>query len=104
MAKLYTSVTNERNLDSIGCVRPSYDKRGRVTQCANRHQTVHVRGWDHGIKVEQFINDDGQVVHQVYLTGGSNGATADRFVFEKTDGETTDIADYDLVTAIRTEE
>ena len=84
MSKLYATVTNERNRES---------NRGRVTQCAHKEQTVHICGWESGVRVHQFIADglnpiyqDGQVVHQVYLTGGSNGGKAEWLAFETVDG------------------
>ena len=80
MANLYATVTNEKNLNS---------NRGRVTQCAHKEQTVHIRSWESGIRVEQFINGDGEVVARVYLTEGSNGYRSGKFCFETVDGELT---------------
>ena len=84
MANLYATVTNEKNITS---------DRGRVTQRAHKEQTAHICGWESGIRVHQFIADglkpmyqDGQVVHQVYLTGGSNGGKSETLAFETVDG------------------
>ena len=32
----------------------------------------HTRGWNNGIRVTCYVNDEGNEVHQIYLTGGSN--------------------------------
>ena len=91
MAKLYATVTNERNINALS---DQYGRtRGRVTQCAHKEQTVHICGWESGIRVHQFVSDglnpmyqDGQVVALVYLTGGSNGGKAETLAFETVDG------------------
>jgi hypothetical protein len=40
----------------------------------------HVRGWNSGVKVIGFANDEGEDEFRVYVTGGSNGYTSDQLI------------------------
>ena len=43
----------------------------------------HTRGWNHGIRVACYVNDEGNEVHQVYLTGGSNNPSNIKPIYSK---------------------
>ena len=50
--------------------------RTKATRRGNKKSgiTAHVRGWDVGVRVEGFVNIDGNEVFKVYRTGGSNSS------------------------------
>ena len=59
MAKLYLSADCD-------------DGRTATTRCGHSSITCHVRGWDAGIRVRVFVDDEGDVRYYVTRTGGSN--------------------------------
>jgi len=46
----------------------------------------HIRGWDQGIRVSGYVDDDGNEVFEVYTTGGSNDASSKVYIGELKDG------------------
>ena len=53
--------------------------RGGTSRLGNKVSGIggHVRGWDAGVKVVGFVNEDGKDVFRVYATSGSNGGRSD---------------------------
>ena len=49
--------------------------------------TAHLRGWDEGVRVGVFINENGTVGVEVWRTGGSNGSRPDKLITSWTEGE-----------------
>lgn len=41
----------------------------------NNSISAHVRGWDYGVEVDAFINDDGIPCFEVWTTGGSHNTS-----------------------------
>lgn len=58
--------------------------RGEATRCGGAESGVscHVRGWDIGIEVRGYVNEDGQDEFRVFITGGSNGRTVNKLALE----------------------
>jgi hypothetical protein len=48
------------------------EKKSLATKCGVSKLEAHVRSWDHGIKVNYWVDEDGQTLCQVFLTGGSD--------------------------------
>lgn len=71
--RFYTTATNSRGHEA---------KAG-----AHKGQTVHTRGWDHGVKVTSYIDKNGKDIFDVFTTGGTNGATSDKKIGEVVDGK-----------------
>ena len=51
--------------------------KGGVSRLGNKKSglTVTANGWNIGIKVHCFVNEQGKDEFQIYKTGGSNGGT-----------------------------
>lgn len=47
--------------------------RGEATRQGYRAINGHIRGWNIGVKVRGYINDQGEDEFEVILTGGSGG-------------------------------
>ena len=60
--------------------------KGEATRqgSANSGITGHIRGWHVGIKVNCYVNDNGEDVCQVSLTSGSGEAFTSKFIGEYT--------------------
>lgn len=57
MAKLYTTIITEK---------------GTITsKASNREIVTHNRGWNIGVLVKSYITVDGDVIIEIYKTGGS---------------------------------
>ena len=58
--------------------------RGAATRQGDAESGIscHVRGWDIGIEVRGYVNEEGQDEFRVFITGGSNRRTADKLVLE----------------------
>lgn len=48
---------------------------------------AHIRGWDIGINVRLYVNEDGDDEVTVHLTGGSNNPTPSELIFTDSNGE-----------------
>ena len=57
---------------------------GRTAASRLGHKTTGLtsktNGWNSGVTVRASVDDDGRDVFRVYRTGGSNAASADRYV------------------------
>ena len=69
MSKLYMSHTS--------------DNRKEVTRLGYNRMTTHIRGWNKGIKVESFINENNEAEFKVYKTGGSNDPSSKELIHEE---------------------
>jgi hypothetical protein len=58
--------------------------RGEATRqgSTNSGITCHARGWDIGIEVRGYVNEEGKDEFRVFITGGSNRRTVDKLVLE----------------------
>jgi hypothetical protein len=63
--------------------------RGRATRCGTSNSGIvsHVRGWNIGCRAEVYVDDYGVDCVKIWITGGSNGHQADKFlgVWQKMD-------------------
>lgn len=58
MSRFYGNITNNRST---------------VTKCGHKDGlTAHIRGWNLGIRVDSYINEQGQDSFRIYKTFGSN--------------------------------
>ena len=51
-----------------------------ATRRAHRNITGHVRGWNSGVEIRAYVDEQDRDVFEVYRTGGSNGGLAPRMV------------------------
>jgi hypothetical protein len=58
--------------------------RGEATRqgSANSGISCHVRGWDIGIEVRGYVNEEGADEFRVFITGGSNRRMSDKLALE----------------------
>jgi hypothetical protein len=63
----------------FGSIRGS---RGRETRCGTQSSGLQVEaaGWHFGVKVNMFVNNEGEDSAEVWLTGGSNAKSAPRLL------------------------
>lgn len=56
--------------------------RGEATRLGGEGSGIrgHVRGWDAGVRVLGFVDDEGRDAFHVYATGGSNGGARDELL------------------------
>lgn len=54
--------------------------RGSVSRLGHKNIKVEATGWDLGVKVYGYKNDDSTDEFHIYQTGGSNGATSDKLI------------------------
>lgn len=54
--------------------------KGEATRCGHKTITSHVRGWDFGVRVTGYINNDGEDCFDIVLTSGSNGDGENKFL------------------------
>lgn len=63
--------------------------RGEATRQGTEESGIsgHIRGWDIGIRVNCFVNKEGEDECTVFLTGGSNGMQTSKLIgsFKKSD-------------------
>ena len=54
--------------------------RGEATRCGNKNEGIrgHIRGWDVGVRVEGYYDDELGDFFNVYVTSGSNGGRSDK--------------------------
>lgn len=69
-----------------------HGNRGEATRQGTEASgiTGHIRGWEVGIKVEGFVNGEGNDAFRVYLTGGSGHFGKHKLIGEFTEGEVLD--------------
>lgn len=63
------------------------DKRAVMTRCANKNLTVEANGWNSGIRVSSFIDENGKDAFRIFATAGSNGFKHDRLIGTVRDGQ-----------------
>jgi|WetSurMetagenome_2_1015567.scaffolds.fasta_scaffold1449785_1 hypothetical protein len=58
--------------------------RGEATRQGGTESGIscHVRGWDAGIEVRGYVNEEGKDEFRVFITGGSNRRTSDKLALE----------------------
>lgn len=64
--------------------------RGGVSRLGHRDIKADINGWNIGVKVYGYKNDDGTVEFHIYETSGSNGGMPDKkitVIKEKNDDE-----------------
>ena len=62
-------------------------KDGRtVTRGSSTSLTAHIRGWDIGVEIVVFVNEDGEDEIVVRPTGGSNKPIPGEIVYATNDG------------------
>jgi hypothetical protein len=68
MAHFYASITGQT------CTE--------VTRCGTKNSGIsgHIRGWDCGVGVYGYVNDNGQDSFDVYVTSGSSTRNAMRYI------------------------
>lgn len=71
MSRFYITATNERD--------KAINKAGR------KELVAHIRGWNKGLKIEAFIDDDGLDTFRIYETGGSNAPDDKKYYRSLTD-------------------
>lgn len=56
--------------------------RGEVTRMGTAKSGIsgHIRGWNVGVRVYMGVDDEGNDVATVFLTGGSNGRCAPKIL------------------------
>lgn len=66
--RFYTSVTNSR---------------GKLVNAgSHKGQSAHIRGWNKGVRVESYIDENGKDRFKIYETSGSNGKEQDILINE----------------------
>lgn len=47
---------------------------GKVTRLGNKYILVHANGWNHGITIRAFIDEDGNETFRIIKNSGSSGS------------------------------
>ena len=56
--------------------------RGEATRTGTPNSGIrgHIRGWDVGVSVSGYVNENGEDVFEVRLTSGSNGRYSSKLI------------------------
>jgi hypothetical protein len=55
-----------------GCIEGNGRTKSTRGGNVNSGISAHIRGWDSGIRIAGWVNDDGEDVFEIVRTGGSN--------------------------------
>ena len=67
MSRLYASIDADAS-------------KTQATRRGHKSITAHVRGWNSGVEVRAYVDENDRDCFEVYRTGGSNGGLAPRIV------------------------
>ncbi len=65
-----------------------HNERSAITKCGHKDGlTAHIRGWNAGIRVECYVDQEGNDQFMVWSTGGSNQPGNNDLLAEVTDDQ-----------------